>query len=126
MNYNKKTIEDDWCRGYNDGAVSLSTLNSSAIASGTQAAVDSAISKIKAGTLEVFDTSAFTVANAKVTSAMTDLSYYDFSGATPKVVYQGQNVEAIQSKNGVSYFSESTFRSAPYFALKIDGINWLN
>ena len=33
-------------------------------------------------------------------------------------IYPGETVECI--KDG--YFSESTFRSAPYFALRIDGI----
>ena len=34
--------------------------------------------------------------------------------------------EAIVTENGVSYFAESKFRSAPYFDVKIDGITLLN
>ena len=34
------------------------------------------------------------------------------------VVYQGETVEAIED----GHFAESTFRSAPYFTLRIDGI----
>ena len=61
-----------------------------------------------------------------MTTAMIDPSYYDFSSGTPKLVYSGEKFEAIQSANGVSYFAESTKRSAPYFALRIDSIVELN
>lgn len=122
---NNETITDDWCKGYEADAVSISTLNSASVADGTQAAVDAAVAKIKAGTLQVFDTSNFTVSNAKVTSHTVDLSHYDYSGSTPKVVYQGESVEAIKTSGTISYFSESTYRAAPYFDLKIDGISWL-
>ena len=69
-----------------------------------------------AGTTHVFDTSTFTVAGATVTTAPVDLSYMDWSTMT--AIYQGETVEAIVD----GYFSESTFRSAPYFSLRIDGI----
>ncbi len=122
-----KTIDTDWAKGYNDNAVAISTLNTDSVASGTQTAVDAAIAKIKAGTLEVFDTSTFTVDGKKVTSASVDLSYMDWSTNPATVVYQGETVNPIKTDtNGVSYFSESTFRSAPYFSMKIDGINWLD
>lgn len=121
---NNGTIVDDWCKGYNDDAVAISTLNSASVAEGTQAKVDAAIAKIKAGTLQVFDTSTFTVSGAKVTTCTINLSKIDYS--TGKTIYAGDNVEAIKTSGGVSYFSESTYRSAPYFALKVDGIAWLN
>lgn len=121
----KATIDDDWCKGYNDGAVSISDLNSTAVATGTADAVTAAVSKIKAGTLQVFDTANFTVGGAKVTTAKIDLSHYDYSTGTPTKVYSGDTVEAIKTTNGITYFSESTYRAAPYFELKIDGITWL-
>ena len=57
-----------------------------------------------------------TVGGKKVTTAPIDLSLMDWTTMT--VVHQGATVEAIVD----GYFSESTFRSAPYFALRIDGI----
>ena len=44
--------------------------------------------------------------------------YYDFSSGEAVAVYQGETKEAIHD----GYFDESTLRSAPYFALHIDGI----
>ncbi|HIS81012.1 MAG TPA: hypothetical protein IAB52_06060 [Candidatus Scatomonas merdavium] len=49
---------------------------------------------------------------------MIDLSYYDYNTNPPTAIYEGETLEAIQD----GYFSESTLRSAPYFALRIDGI----
>ena len=42
----------------------------------------------------------------------------DYTQNPPEVIYQGDTVEAIVD----GAFSESTFRSAPYFTLRIDGI----
>ena len=66
----------------------------------------------------MFDTATFTVGGETVTSAPIDLTYYDYSTGTPVAVYEGETKEAITD----GYFSESTLRSAPYFALRIDGI----
>lgn len=133
-------IPDDWSKGYNDGAVGLTELGS-AVADGTQDKVDEVEAAIKDGSLKVFDTSSFTVSQdnidttksksgavvttddaGHVTSCQVDLSYYDYSSGTPTVVYQGDTVEAIQD----GAFSESTFRSAPYFTIRIDGIDELS
>ena len=129
---NGEKIETDWHEGYTTGAVAITPLGQSC-AEGTQAKVDEAIEAIKAGTLKVFDTSKFTVTGANVenfnnanltldadghvTSAMIDLSYRDWANGGV-VVYQGQTLEAI--KDGE--FEESVLRSAPYFAIRIDGI----
>ena len=65
------------------------------------------------GTLQVFDTSTFTVEGKPVTSFMADV---DTDAAyTP-------DTEAV--KDG--YIHESEYRSAPYFTLQIDGINLLD
>ena len=73
---------------------------------------------LKDGSLQVFDTSKFTVDGAAVTSAPIDLTFYDFSTGSPVAVYQGETKEAISD----GYFHESELRAAPYFALRIDGI----
>ncbi|MBQ6602671.1 MAG: BMP family ABC transporter substrate-binding protein [Eubacterium sp.] len=107
----------DWAAGYAEDAVGITDLGNSC-AEGTAEYVENIISQIKDGSLKVFSTDSFTVDGKKVDSAMIDLTYYDYSSGAPVAVYPGDTVEAI--KDG--YFSESTIRSAPYFALRIDGI----
>lgn len=123
---NGEKVPTEWSEGYSKNAVGLTELNKNTVAAGTDARVTEVVEAIKNGTLQVFDTSKFTVEGKEVTTAMIDPSYYDFSGSQPKLVYEGQKFEAIKSANGVSYFAESTFRAAPYFALRIDGIVELN
>ncbi len=114
-------IPTNWSEGYETGAVNITALGESC-AEGTEEAVNTAIAAIKDGTLKVFDTSKFTVNGEHLTEAMVDLSYMDFSANPPAVVYEGETVNAIKTEGDVSYFAESDFRSAPYFALDIDGI----
>lgn len=102
-------IDTDWAKGYSDDAVGITEL-SDACAEGTAERVAEVEQQIKDGTLHVFNTDSYTVNGEKVTSDMIDLSYMD--------TYEGETLEAIQD----GYFSESTLRSAPYFAERIDGI----
>ena len=111
-----KEVPTDWSAGYAQTALG------SACAEGTQAKVDEVIAAIKDGSLKVFDVSKFTVGGEHITEAKVDLSYMDFSGDAPKVVFQGETKDALVTENGVTYFSESTLRAAPYFTLRIDGI----
>ena len=110
-------IDADWSRGFDEGAVGITELGESC-AEGTADYVADIEAQIKDGSLHVFDTSKFTVGGEQVTTAECDLSFLDFTSNPPTVVYQGETVEAITD----GYFSESTFRSAPYFTLRIDGI----
>ena len=112
-----ETIATDWAEGYSKNAVAITALGSSC-ASGTQAKVTEAENKLKEGKLEVFDASKFTVDGKSISSNLVDMSYFDFSGGTAKLVYQGQSVETIDNGS----FKESVYRSAPYFSLRIDGI----
>lgn len=115
-------IPKNWAKGYAEDAVLITALGES-VAEGTAEKVAEVEAAIKDGSLHVFDTSKFTVGGKEVTTAEVDLSYLDFSTDPATVVYQGEVVEAIKTDdNGVSYFSESEFRSAPYFSLRIDGI----
>ena len=112
-------IPADFACGYAMGAQTISALGS-ACAEGTQEAVDAAWAGIKDGSLNVFDTSKFTVDGKTVDSYEVDFSIIDFN--TGDVVFEGPVVNVIE--NGV--FQESVQRSAPYFDLRIDGITELN
>ena len=68
---------------------------------------------LKDGTLQVFDTSKFTVKGETVTHAFALDTDGDFTPDSEEAVFDGA-------------FHESYFQSAPYFAIKIDGIEWLN
>ena len=67
------------------------------------------------GAAKVFDCSTFKVEGKALTTYLADTDG-DFQGET----------EAIVTKNGVSYFNESADASAPYFNVRIDGINLKN
>lgn len=116
---NGEEIDVNWTGGYNEGAVATTELGESC-AKGTQEKVDEAVAGIKDGSIKVFDTSKFTVGGKAVTSHEFDSSIIDF--ATGKVIMQGEKYETIED----GAFSESKFRSAPYFDLRIDGITELN
>ncbi len=75
--------------------------------------VEAAVAKFKAGTLHVFDTSTFTVGGEEVTSYLADVEYDTSFTPDTEVVSDG-------------YFHESEYRSAPYFDLRIDGIEFIN
>ncbi len=108
-----ETIATDWSEGYATGANMISTLGPSC-AAGTQEKVDEVIAGIIAGTVNVFDTSTFTVGGAVLDPGTffidTDGDWVPDSGT------------AIE--NGIFY--ESKLRSAPYFGIIIDGITTLN
>lgn len=121
-----KAIDSDWTGelGDNiwdsatttaDGSVALAPLGAKAATSGAKTTLENVAKQIKNGSLKVFDTSKFTVNNAPLTTYKVDMN----GDNTPEQ-------EAIVTENGVSYFAESKFRSAPYFDVKIDGITLLN
>ena len=114
---NGEDIVVDWAKGYDEGAVSITELGESC-AEGTADYVADIEAQLKDGTLHVFDTTTFTVGGEQVTSAPCDMSFMDYTADPPAAIYEGETVEAI--KDG--YFAESEYRSAPYFALRIDGI----
>ncbi|MCK5758604.1 MAG: BMP family ABC transporter substrate-binding protein [Clostridiales bacterium] len=109
---NGTEIVTDWAKGYSDGAVMISVLGES-VADGTAAKVAEVEAALKDGTLNVFDTSKYTVGGETVTSYLAIDTDGDWVGDTGEAI-----------SNGV--FSESTLRSAPYFGLRIDGITELN
>ena len=106
-------IDADWTGTLATGSVVLTELNTDVAAEGTQEAIDAAMAKLENGELHVFDTNAFTVNGEALSSYMADVDTdADYTPDT-EVVHDG-------------YFSESEFRSAPYFDLEIDGITRLD
>ncbi len=117
-------IKTDWSEGFDTGAVAITELGESC-AAGTAEKVAEVEEKIKNGELQVFDTSTFTVDGKTITTSTFDSSIVNFN--TGETIYPGKKYECIKTDdNGVSYFAESEFRSAPYFELRIDGITELN
>ena len=111
---NGTAIAPDWCGDAKVGSVVLSGVNENAAAEGTLATLKDVAAKIKAGTLDVFDTDTFKVNGAKVADdhladVNTDAAY------TP-------DTDVVED----GAFNESKFRSAPYFDLRIDGITLVN
>ena len=97
-------IDRDWCKGYAEGAVYTTELNDSIVAPGTAEKVAELEEAFKAGTVKVFDTSAFTVNGETLTSYTT--------------AYGLEGIEMVSDGE----FHESSVRSAPYFDILIDGI----
>lgn len=106
-------IPQDWCKGMAEGAVVMTELNEAIAAPGTREKMDEVIAAISNGSIEVFDTSTFTVDGEPLTHAFALDLDGDFTAETEEAVYDGA-------------FHESEFQSAPYFTAQIDGITWLN
>lgn len=101
----------DWCGTIATGSVELTELNTAVAAEGTQEKLDEVKAQFVAGTLNVFDTSTFTVDGKTLESYTADVDG-DFTPDTEVV------------SNGVFVESGENFRSAPYFDIKyIDGIS---
>ncbi len=109
----EKQEQDYIGHGLKDGDVVLTELNTKVAAKDTVEAIKKAEDAIKAGTLQVFDTSTFTVGGQVVDHAFAVDTDGDFAPDKDEAVFDGA-------------FHESYFQSAPYFALRIDGITLLN
>ena len=111
---NGEAIDTDWTGNLETGSVELTSLGKTA-AEGTQEAIDAAKAKLESGELHVFDTATFTVDGKELESYMADVD--------TDADYEGDH-EAVSD----GYFHESAegFRSAPYFDVKIDGIDLLD
>lgn len=105
-----KKIETDWTGNIATGSVELTELNQKIAAKGTDEIISEKKLGITSGNLKIFDTKNFTVNGKNIKNYLADVdSDKDFTCDT-EVIFGG-------------YFHESEFRSAPYFDLKIDGIN---
>ena len=107
-----KAIDTDWTGTLETGSVALTELGKN-VAEGTQAKLDEVITGLKDGSINVFDTTTFTVGGETISSYMADVdSDADYV----------KDTEVIEG--GIFY--ESKFRSAPYFDARIDGITLLD
>ena len=120
-----KAIDTDWTGTLATSSVELTDVNDKAAAADTQAKLDEIKAGLEDGSIHVFDTSTFTVTvpegnetikvddEGHVTSYLADVDSDEAYAGDTEVIKDG-------------YFSESEFRSAPYFDLRIDGITLLN
>ena len=109
---NGTDIADDWTGTLANGAVKVTAVGNAA-APGTQAKLDEVAKKLNDGSLKVFDCSTFTVKGEHLTEYLADVD--DAGDFKPET-------NVIKTENGVTFFDESYFRSAPYFDVRIDGI----
>ena len=110
---NGTEIPADWTGTLATGSVVLTDVNEKAAAAGTAEKLAEVRKALEDGTIHVFDTATFTVGGETLTSYMADVD--TDPDYTP-------DTEAISD----GYLHESEYRSAPYFALQIDGINLLD
>ena len=111
---NGESFEQDYCGSYADGSVVLTKLNEEIAAPGTAEKLEEVEAGLADGSIQVFDTSTFTVDGGKtLTTAFALDTDGDFVADSEEAVFDGA-------------FHESYFQSAPYFTIQIDGIEWLN
>ncbi len=99
------------------GTIGTGSVEYNAKDSVAKAACELVKTELVLGTRKVFDCANFTVKGEHLTSYKADVQ--DMGDFVPET-------EAIKTANGITYFDESSERSAPYFDLIIDGITLLN
>lgn len=126
-------IVDDWCGSLETSSVMLTDINEAVCADGTREALDEAWNKLSKGEISVFDTNNFTVSNIVLSNDLSKaVNKNAVADSANKLTSYGADVDTDAAytadteavANGA--FEESTFRSAPYFDIMIDGITTLN
>ena len=108
----KGEVNNNWT-----GTIATNSVIYNVVDADDKAATERVKAELIAGTRKVFDCDKFTVGGKKVTTYKADVDDYgDYKGET----------EAIKTAGGITFFDESSMRSAPYFDLAIDGITKLN
>ena len=108
-----KAIDTDWTGTIETGSVVLTDVNEKAAAKGTAEKLEAVKADLLAGKINVFDTANFTVDGKKLDNYKADVDTDDKFTPDTEVVEDG-------------VFAESAKRSAPYFDIRIDGINLLD
>ena len=101
-----ESFDVDWSKGYDEGAVYITTINKKIAPADAQKKTDEAIAAIKSGKLKVFDTSTFTIGGKSL----------------EKLIAAGGDYAKYASYVSNGAFNEQTGFSAPAFDLRIDGI----
>ena len=131
---NGTKIDEDWSGDLGstlyDGSIELTAPGKKAAVDGTEAKLNEVAGKLRDHSLRVFDTSKFTVTKTDKTNVNATV---DSDGHLTKYMadvdtdanYAGDH-DAIKTEGGITFFDESSLRSAPYFDVQIDGITLLN
>lgn len=125
---NGDAIDTDWTGTLETGSVVLTDVNEDVAAEGTVEALEDIKAKLEAGEIKVFDVAAFTVTvdkekNINVNATVgADGHMTGYQADVDTDADYTPDTEVI--KDGA--FLESSFRSAPYFDLQIDGIKLLD
>ena len=125
---NGDAIDTDWTGTLETGSVVLTDVNEDVAAEGTVEALEDIKAKLEAGEIKVFDVAAFTVTvdkekNINVNATVgADCHMTGYQADVDTDADYTPDTEVI--KDGA--FLESSFRSAPYFDLQIDGIKLLD
>jgi len=107
-------IPTDYTGSFATGSVVLTGINGDVAAEGTLKAIIKARNELVAGTIKVFDLSKFTVNGQPLAT--------DYQANVDSDENYAADTVVIKTANGITYFAESEFRSAPYFGIDIDGI----
>ena len=118
---NGTKVVKDFTGSLTDGSVQYAV--GPAAVEGTAAKLAELEKDLKDGKIQVFDVSKFTVDGEHLTSYLADV--IDAKNDKGESTYEHET-NVIKTEGGITFFSESTFRSAPYFDLTIDGITLLN
>ena len=111
-----KAIEGEVNHNYT-GTLATGSVVYDAVDPTAKAACEEVKAQLEAGTRKVFDCSKFTVGGQHLTEYLADVD--DFGDFQPET-------NVIKTENGITFFDESSLRSAPYFDVAIDGITKLN
>ena len=106
---NGENYDTDYCGDLETGSVLLTELNENVAAEGTADKLAEVEAGLKDGSIKVFDTANFTLEDKEVESYEANVVPDDSFAPDTEAIDNGE-------------FCESTFRSAPYFDIIIDGI----
>lgn len=110
---NGNPIVQDWTGTIEDGSVMLTDVNENVAAPGTVEKIAEVEDMLRSESLQVYDVSTWTVNGENLSEYLADVDTDSAYTPDTNVISGG-------------YFHESEFRSAPYFDLHIDGIEFIN
>ena len=110
---NGENYDTDWCGTLETDSVALTELNEAVAAEGTAEKLEEVKAALLDGSVKVFDTTTWTVGGETMEQAYALDTDGDWAPDSEEAIHDGA-------------FFESEYRSAPYFALDIDGITLLD